>query len=199
MTSVNTYLALGDSYTIGEGVALSENFPYQAVQILRNTGRHFNAPEIVARTGWTTGELSAALNGTLLNSSYDFASLLIGVNNQYRGLAAADYSNEFSQLLDTARSLVSNSKRVIVLSIPDWSVTPFALDRDREKISSEITAFNIINRAAAATLRCTYLDITTGSPMSKIPSFTAADALHPSGKEYLRWAQMVAKAMLESL
>ena len=197
MNVKNAYLALGDSYTIGEGVPLYQNYPYQAVQLLRSWDRPFYAPEIVARSGWTTAELSSQIDHTILNSTYDFVSLLIGVNNQYRGMSAEHYSLEFGELLTRSLSLAGeNPTRVFVLSIPDWGRTPFAKGRDTAKISAEIAIFNTINRTISETHKVNYIDITTGSPETTDDlSFLAEDGLHPSGKAYKRWALLLAEAI----
>jgi lysophospholipase L1-like esterase len=194
-----TYLALGDSYTIGESVALYESFPYQAVQMVRKTGKELFAPEIIARTGWTTTELSSRIKETILNSAYDFVSLLIGVNNQYRGLPSSQYTLEFEELLVESISKAGNvNNRVFVLSIPDWGLTPFARGRDSANISREIGLFNAINRKISKTHHATYIDITTGSPETfNEPSYLSGDALHPSAKAYTRWAKLLSSKMLE--
>jgi lysophospholipase L1-like esterase len=187
-----TYLALGDSYTIGEGVAVYESFPYQTVQLLRKAGHSFRAPEILAKTGWTTDELSSGINKTILQSPYDFVTLLIGVNNQYRGRSVEDYAPQFEALLLQAISFAGNdASHTIALSIPDWGATPFAADRDRKKIAEEIDAYNKVNKELAIKHKAHYIDIT---PSTRNPNETllAADKLHPSGKEYYRWAQEVA-------
>ena len=188
-----TYLALGDSYTIGEGVPLYDSFPYQAVQLLRNSGRMFHAPEIIAKTGWTTDELAAGIAQTSLQPSYDFVSLLIGVNNQYRGRSLEDYTVQFEALLQQAiRFAGGHSSHVIVLSIPDWGVTPFAADRDQQKIAVEIDAFNMVNKTIAERHKAHYVDITPSTRKSASDeSMLAADKLHPSGKEYKIWAEMM--------
>jgi len=197
MTTAYTYLALGDSYTIGESVPLHDSFPCQVVQLLRNTGKKIHAPEIVARTGWTTAELASQLDHTLLDPPYDFVTLLIGVNNQYRGLPQSDYITEFSELLDRAISLTRMPERVLVLSIPDWSVTPFARERDGRKVHSEIALYNGLNREVTIKRGSGYIDITSDSPMADNATYLAADGLHPSRIEYTRWARMVAGAINE--
>ncbi|HNH21028.1 MAG TPA: GDSL-type esterase/lipase family protein, partial [Ferruginibacter sp.] len=122
-----TYLALGDSYTIGEQAPFAENFPNQAVQLLREAGFAFYGAEIIAKTGWTTDELNQAISQTRFLDQYDVVSLLIGVNNQYRGRTSAEFEPEFEHLLQRAIQFANNiSRRVFVLSIPDWGVTPFA-------------------------------------------------------------------------
>jgi lysophospholipase L1-like esterase len=190
-----SYLALGDSYTIGEGVPIAESYPYQAVQILRKKGYNLQAPEIVAKTGWTTGELQTAINGSKFLPFYDVVTLLIGVNNQYRGNSPELYADEFESLLKQAIAFAGNdNKRVAVLSIPDWGATPFAEGRDRVKITEEINAFNAINRKVSSKYRVQYFDITPGTRLAaQDPSLITKDKLHPSGKEYTKWAEKVAK------
>lgn len=187
---ISSYLALGDSYTIGEGLPLHESFPYQVVQMLRSKGHHLHAPEIIAKTGWTTSELAAHLIHTRLNLSYDFVTLLIGVNNQYRELSAEDYALDFEFLLKKAIHFASeNAQHVIVLSIPDWGQTPFAQGRDEEKITAEIDAFNNINKLISEKHNCHYIDITPESREVKdYPALLTTDKLHPSGEAYKTWA-----------
>ena len=189
MADVYSYLALGDSYTIGEGVPIYESFPYQTVQLLRKAGYAFHAPEIVAKTGWTTDELSAGIAQTNLLAGYSLATLLIGVNNQYRGRNLEEYAVQFEELLKKALGLSPN---VIVLSIPDWGATPFAGDRDRNKIAGEIDAYNEVNRTITAKYQAHYIDITPGTRNST-EEMLAADRLHPSSKEYRNWAEAVAE------
>jgi lysophospholipase L1-like esterase len=189
-----TYLALGDSYTIGEGVPLHESFPYQTVQLLREKGLHIHAPEIIATTGWTTLELAEHILNIKLNEDYDFVTLLIGVNNQYRGSGAEDYKNDFEFLLKKALHFADDKNdRVIVLSVPDWSVTPFAKERDTKKISEEIDTFNKINEAISKQYKVHYIDVTDNIRESiSDPLLIASDDLHPSGKAYAKWAVQVA-------
>ena len=203
-----SYLALGDSYTIGEQVPLFESFPYQALALLRkadinsnNLQHHFAAPEILAKTGWTTDELAAAIGQTIFLPQYDFVSLLIGVNNQYRGRTTADFKNEFDLLLQMAIQFAGgDASRVFVLSIPDWGVTPFAKDRDRNKIANEIDAFNAVCKTAAEASNCHFIDITESQRSDgNDPAFLAADELHPSGAEYKKWAEKLAVAILKTL
>src|SRR4051794_32339220 len=190
-----TYLALGDSYTIGEGVPLHEGFPYQVVQLLRNKSLHIHAPEIVANTGWTTLELAEHILHTKFNESYDFVTLLIGVNNQYRGLNAEDYKNDFEFLLKKALHFADDKNdHVIVLSMPDWSVTPFAREKDNKKIMEEIDILNGINAVIAKQNKVNCIDITTGSrEAGNDPTLITVDGLHPSGKEYAKWAEQIAE------
>lgn len=188
-----TYLALGDSYTIGEAVLLTESFPYQAVQQLRKAGHGFHSPEIIAKTGWTTDELQHAISKHQFLPSYDFVTLLIGVNNQYRGRSVEEYKPQFESLLKQAIRFASDKpERVIVLSIPDWGVTPFAKERDKQKIAGEIDAYNLANKQIAAKLKTHYINITPGTrEAASNPGLVASDGLHPSATEYSRWADQL--------
>lgn len=194
-----TYLALGDSYTIGESVLQADNFPHQLVKILEGKELHFMPPVIVAKTGWTTDELKDGIilagKNELLLPTYDLVTLLIGVNNQYRERTSEEYAVEFEELLKRAISFAGNNvERVIVLSIPDWGVTPFANGRDREKIASDIDVFNSVNKKISLSFGVAYLNITPWTrEAANDPTLLAADGLHPSGKEYKRWAEKLAE------
>lgn len=192
---------MGDSYTVGENVPLHESFPYQTIQLLRREGIHIHAPEIVAAAGWTTAELAEQILHKQLNEVYDFVTLLIGVNNQYRGLTVKEYANDFEFLLKKALHLANdNPGRVIVLSIPDWGVTPFAKNKDSKKIAEEIDAFNVINKAISANYKVNYVDITNGTRIAaEDASFITVDGLHPSAKEYIRWAEEVCEIIMASI
>jgi lysophospholipase L1-like esterase len=194
-----SFLALGDSYTIGESVPIYQSFPYQLVQMLREKGLAVHAPEILAKTGWTTDELQGGINNTRLLRSYDFVTLLIGVNNQYRGRSPEDYAPGFESLLRQAIGFAGGRKdRVVVLSIPDWGQTPYAEGRDRSKITAEINAYNAVNLKISRQYGVQYLDITPGTrEASTDKSLVAHDGLHPSGKEYTRWATAVARYLLD--
>ena len=191
---LNSYLALGDSYTIGEQVAARENFPNQVVAILKEKGIEFSAPQIIAQTGWTTDELQNAINNATIKASYDFVTLLIGVNNQYRGRTVENYIPEFESLLKQAIHFAGNdTAHVIVLSIPDWGATPFANGRDRSQIAKEIDAYNLVNENIAKKYNVHYVNITAGTrEAASDASLLATDGLHPSGKEYEKWATQVA-------
>lgn len=195
-----TYLALGDSYTIGEGVPIYESFPYQTEQLLRQAGKDINAPEIVAKTGWTTDELENGINKTQLKKQYHFVSLLIGVNNQYRGRKTDEYAIQFESLLKKAIFFAGNKAgNVFVISIPDWGATPFAEGRDRKKIASEIDAFNNINKQIAERFKVNYIEITNGSREAlNNGALVTKDKLHPSALEYGKWAEKLSAAMLTS-
>ena len=196
-----SYLALGDSYTIGESVPLYESFPYQTVQQLRKAGCPVYAAEIIAKTGWTTDELQAGINNSYLLPVYDFVSLLIGVNNQYRGRNREEYAGQFEVLLQQAIAFAGNNKQhVFVLSIPDWGVTPFANGKDKVAIAGEIDAFNAINKSISEKYQVNYIDITAGTrEAAHDTTLLAADQLHPSGKEYARWAMKLAEGIQKSL
>ncbi|HEX4877742.1 MAG TPA: SGNH/GDSL hydrolase family protein [Chitinophagaceae bacterium] len=189
------YLALGDSYTIGEMVAFQDNFPNRLVALMKSAGNDFQPPRIIAQTGWTTDELEAGIVAAgqeqPLRSSYDFVTLLIGVNNQYRGRTAENYQPEFEELLKKAIGFAGGkADHVAVLSIPDWGVTPFATDRDRAQIAGEIDAYNKVNRQVAQLYKVHYINITPWTREAATDlSLLAADGLHPSAKEYQRWAE----------
>ena len=187
-------LCLGDSYTIGETVEEADRFPNQTILALHSKGIYFEKPRIIATTGWTTDELMAAIQKENIITTYDFVTLLIGVNNQYRELSIDDYSNDFEFLLRKATHFAGEKKdNVIVLSIPDWAVTPFAKKRDAKKITTEIDAYNKINRTITERYKIKYLDITPNSRLAKEDSsLIAKDGLHPSGKTYAEWAKMLA-------
>lgn len=189
----HTLLCLGDSYTIGEGVLPNENFPTQTVQLLNRSGHHFNEPEIIAQTGWTTDELRTAIQKRHLRNGYDFVTLLIGVNNQYRGKSVEDYRPEFESLLKQAIKFANHRPdHVIVLSIPDWGVTPFAADRDRRNIAKRIDDYNNVNREIALSQWVNYIDITPGTRAAATDlTLLALDSLHPSAKEYAKWSEKI--------
>lgn len=196
-----SYLALGDSYTIGESVPLHEGFPYQVVQLLRKKGLHFHAPEVVAKTGWTSFELADHILHTQLNEQYDFVSLLIGVNNQYRGLAVADFREEFDYLLKKAIHFAGNKpERVMVLSIPDWGVTPFAAGKDSKAISEAIDSFNKVCEEATNKIGGHFMNITTQTRKAKDDiTLLASDQLHYSAKSHAVWAEQVVKIIEKTI
>ncbi|MGG9960582.1 SGNH/GDSL hydrolase family protein [Ferruginibacter sp. SUN106] len=198
-----SYLALGDSYTIGEQVLPEENFPNETVTLLNQSpsavanphgGGSYSAPEIIATTGWTTDELDTAIDEANLSSTYDIVSLLIGVNNQYRGRSVENFAIEFEGLLKRAIHFASNiPNHVFVLSIPDWGVTPFAEGSDKKKIAEEIDAYNNVCKLIAEKWNTHYIDITSSQRKDGYKQeFLAADKLHPSGKEYRKWAIQLA-------
>ena len=194
-------LCLGDSYSIGENVPLHESFPYQAIQILRQAKLDFYAPEIVAKTGWTSFELINHINQLILNKEYDFVTLLVGVNNQYRGLSATDFGKDFEFLLKLAIDLAGQkNKKVIVLSIPDWGVTPFAKDRDEQQITNEINVYNGVCEMLAQKYQTHFINITESTRRAKFDeSLLTTDGLHYSAKEHLVWAKLVAEIISKNI
>ena len=186
------WLALGDSYTIGEGVAVAARWPVQLAAALREGGIAIEDPRIIATTGWTTDELSAAMDAEEPLGEWDLVTLLIGVNNQYRGRSAEDYRGEFHGLLRRAIRLAGGrAGGVLALSIPDWGVTPFARasDRDPARIAEELDAYNAIAGALCQAHGVAFVDITAASrERGGEPAMLAADGLHPSAAMHARWA-----------
>ena len=188
-----TYLALGDSYTIGEGVDDLGRWPMQLAAVLRASGIAINDPRIIATTGWTTDELSAAMDAAEPLGEWDFVSLLIGVNNQYRGRTVDDYLGEFNGLLQRAIALAGDrADRVLALSIPDWGVTPFAFAgvRDVQAIADDLDAYNAAARELCEAHGVAFVDITAISrDRGGDPAMLGDDGLHPSAAQYARWAE----------
>jgi len=195
------YLALGDSYTIGESVVIHENFPYQVVQLLRKKGVEIAAPEIVAVTGFTSFELLQLLSTTTLNEPYQFVTLLIGVNNQYRGLPMEDFEKDCEELIHKAIAFTNgNAKAVLVLSIPDWGNSTFGLTSGRENISKEIDEMNVVIRNVCIKNNVHCIDITESSRKAKNnPSLLAKDGLHYSAIEHRNWAEKVAQYFIDAV
>jgi lysophospholipase L1-like esterase len=188
-----TYLALGDSYTIGESVQEAERFPNQLADSLRAEGLKIGTVKIIARTGWTTDELQNAINtsGLAEDTVFNRVSLLIGVNNQYRGRSVEEYKPSFTALLERAIKFAGGKKdHVVVVSIPDYAYTPFG--NGRQTISTGVDQFNAANEAITRSMGVAYANIT---PISREglndPTLVAADGLHPSGKQYKRWAGVI--------
>ena len=190
-----TYLALGDSYTIGEGVPEADRWPVRLAALLRAEGIALADPRSIATTGWTTDELASAMDAAEPLGEWDFVSLLIGVNNQYRGGDVDDYVGEFATLLQRAIALAGGrAGRVLALSIPDWGVTPFARDsgRDPARIAAELDAYNEAAKEICASLGVAFVDITGISrDGGGEPDMLANDGLHPSGTMYARWVDPV--------
>ncbi|WP_339869469.1 SGNH/GDSL hydrolase family protein [uncultured Algoriphagus sp.] len=190
-----TYLALGDSYTIGEGVSDAFRYPSQLITKLNaETEKSWATPTVIARTGWTVDELDKGINAAdIAGKTYDLVTLSIGVNNQYRGYPIAKFETEFEQMLLRAISFAGvNTKHVVVLSIPDWGVTPFAAQsgRDKSKIAEEIDAYNRIKAKICEKHAVTYIDITAQyRSLGAQPDMLAADGLHPSAKMYGLWTE----------
>jgi len=186
------YLALGDSYTIGANVAPAERWPVQLAAQLRANGLIVAEPLIIARTGWTTDELMAGIERQQPQGLFNLVSLLVGVNDQYRGRSGDAYRRQFRQLLHTAIAYAGGDPaHVIVLSIPDWSVTPFAAGQQRAAIAAAIDHFNTINRQETAQAGAHYVDVTPVSRQAlQDASLLASDGLHPSGKMYTQWVEL---------
>lgn len=192
--STHTYLALGDSYTIGQSVPQADSFPYQLVTRLNTTGENVQAPTIIATTGWTTDNLINAISQSNIHSqTFDFVTLLIGVNDQYQGLSQDNYRIKFRQVLSTAIGFAKgDTSRVFVVSIPDYGVTPFANGQDAV-IGPQIDQFNAINLDESQKAGVHYINIT---PVSKEAAtdltLVADDGLHPSAKMYGLWVSQLA-------
>ncbi|SEG17104.1 SGNH/GDSL hydrolase family protein [Algoriphagus boritolerans] len=190
-----TYLALGDSYTIGEGVPENDRYSVQLVDALNHSGKmSFSAPQIIAKTGWTVDELDAGINSANTKSEgYDLVTLLIGVNNQYRGRPVEDFEKEFELILNRAIIFArGETDHVVVLSVPDWGVTPFAVNRksDQAKVAKEIDAYNSAQKAICRMYGITFIDITKDyRAIGARPEMVVEDQLHPSGLVYQRWME----------
>lgn len=190
-----SYLALGDSYTIGESVAENQSFPFQFAALMKKQGYTITTPKIVAKTGWTTGELILGIDQAQISQTYDIVTLLIGVNNQYRGDYIETYRDQFKILLQTAiRFAGGNKAHVFVLSIPDWGATPFGQQSGRgvQVIAQQIDAFNAVNKQETLAAGISYTDITGESRSSAVNAgFIASDGLHPSGSMYGEWSDLL--------
>lgn len=190
-----TYLALGDSYTIGEALPFEKNFPSLLSELLTKNGTPCTLDKVIAVTGWTTDELLLALEEEKPSHNYDLVTLLIGVNNQYRGRSMDEYRWQFYTLLCQAILYAGGkANQVVVLSIPDWGLTPFNKEIDRAVVSAEIDAYNAINEEITRTMGCHYINITTSTRMhANDLDYLVADQLHYSDKEYALWAEQVAQ------
>lgn len=194
-----TYLALGDSYTIGEGVDEKDRYPVQLVHALNKSGKfNFSPPQIIAKTGWTVDELEAGINASETSSEgYDLVSLSIGVNNQYRGKSVAEFEKEFEAMLQRAIGFARGKKdHVIVISIPDWGVTPFAVNRgsDQAKVSREIDSYNAAKATVCSKYGIAFVEITADyRKIGSKPKMVVEDQLHPSRLVYARWTEKVFK------
>jgi len=188
-----SYLALGDSYTIGEGVELSDRYPMQLVQEWNRTAKKpFASPLIIAKTGWTVDELEAGIQATpTAAEGYDLVTLLIGVNNQYRGRSVESFAVDFEKMLQRAISFArGKKKRVVVLSIPDWGVTPFAISKgvDPAQVAAGIDAYNETKKAICAKNGVKFIDITSEYRIAgALPEGVVEDQLHPSKLIYKKW------------
>ncbi|WP_371731979.1 SGNH/GDSL hydrolase family protein [Spirosoma sp. KCTC 42546] len=196
-----SFLSLGDSYTIGERVSEADRWSVQLAGLLRKYGLDIANPDIIARTGWTTAELQDAIKASGNQKTYDLVSLLIGVNNQYRGQSQERYRTEFRELLQTATKFAGGkTAHVLVLSIPDWGVSPFAAGQNKASIAQAIDQFNAIANEECGKLGIAYIDIT---PLSRSASGDetqfASDGLHYSGKQMKQWAEKALATAKESL
>ncbi|MBB6325566.1 lysophospholipase L1-like esterase [Algoriphagus iocasae] len=195
------YLALGDSYTIGEGVAEADRYPNQLVDLLNAQNESLWAePKIIAKTGWTVDELEEGINKeTLENEPYDLVTLSIGVNNQYRGRDVEEYEIEFEKMLLRAMGFAGNlPDHVYVLSIPDWGITPFASENNKDavQVAKEIDAYNAAKKEICDRYGVTYIDITEEyRAIGAQEEMLVEDQLHPSGKIYASWAQKLKEAI----
>lgn len=189
--SERKFLALGDSYTIGESVAEAERWPNQLAAKLE-----IAQPHIIATTGWRTDNLKDAIEAANLKPEYDLVSLLIGVNNQYQGKPMAVFEREFEELLQTSIKLAQGKKKnVFVVSIPDYGYTPFGKAK-QEKISAELDQYNASSKRIAARYGVKYFYITEISRNGlNDPELVASDGLHPSGKMYAQWVEMIYKGL----
>lgn len=192
------YLALGDSYTVGEGVAETDRWPVQLAARLRADGLRLGAPEIVAVTGWTTDELAAGVDAADPQGPFALVTLLIGVNDQYRGRGLDAYRVEVGALLDRAVGFAGGeARRVVAVSIPDWGVTPFAGGRERAEIASQIDAFNATFRAEAEARGARWVDVT---PLSRTQDrLVVDDGLHPNAEAYAAWTERIGPAARAAL
>jgi len=188
----NTWLALGDSYTIGQGVAAAERYPAQTVEFLAQKNISINSPTYIATTGWTTIDLQNAIKSKN-PENHTIVSLLIGVNDQYQKRDTTGYRQRFAGLLGNAIALANGKKEnVFVLSIPDYSVTPYASTSDTARMRIEIDWFNQINKSVTASYGCPYLDITGFTREGRTNrDLISGDGLHPSGIDYKRWADQL--------
>ncbi|MEK7402256.1 MAG: GDSL-type esterase/lipase family protein, partial [Gemmatimonadota bacterium] len=195
------YLALGDSYTIGDGVTESERWPHHLVALLRTRDVVIDNPLYIARTAWTTDELHDAIDEAKPRGPFDIVTLLVGVNDQYRARPLKEFSSGFAPVLQRAMGLAGKrASRVIVLSIPDWGATPFAAGRDAAAIARDIDEYNEHARTIATKAGCAWVDVTvTSRRMVSDPLLSVSDGLHPSGELYRQWAELVVPAALTAL
>lgn len=195
------FLALGDSYTIGESVAAQERWPEQLVADLKTRGLVMDSLQIIAQTGWTTDELILGVLESPVLPKYDLVTVMVGVNNQFRGRSLDNFRKELSILLEKSIEYAGDDRqKVFVISIPDWGVTPFAGQRDKAKIASEIDAFNAEIIKLCDTLQLKYIDVTEISRQAADDNtLIASDGLHPSGEMYTKWVEKIAPIIFQAL
>ncbi len=187
-----SFIALGDSYTIGEGVNEDERWPNQFVDVAYENGVDFDQPMIIAETGWKTYDLLNAINQTNFTKKYDYISLLIGVNNQFNSRPIDEFEEDLNKLMDEMKRIKKNNGSIIIISIPDWGYTPFGESSDMSDISEQINLFNSSLRKFASTNGLKYVDITEISRRGiNEPDLITNDNLHPSGIMYLEWAKKI--------
>ena len=187
--NTSKFLALGDSYTIGQSVEVNQRWPVQFLKELKSSVNAIDTLQIIARTGWRVDQLKEAMNSSNLEPPYGLVSLLIGVNNQYQGQNANDFRPEFIEILEKSLKLVNNRKeRLFVVSIPDWGASPYGFGFDRAKVTKEINDFNSVVKEESEKRGLRYFDITTISRRALLDrTLIASDGLHPSGKMYKLW------------
>lgn len=187
-----SFLALGDSYTVGEGVSYEESWPSQFVDYALDRGIDFKNPELIAQTGWKTYDLLNAIKSSNLSVKYDFISLLIGVNNQFNSRPLSEFEDDLNEILTEINYLKKGNSKVIVISIPDWGYSPYGSSYDRERISDEIDQFNNILKKISEQNNLNFVDVTQISRLAiKEPNLIAEDKLHPSGLMYLEWVKKI--------
>ncbi|MCW3080503.1 MAG: lysophospholipase and related esterase [Segetibacter sp.] len=195
------YLALGDSYTIGQSVQESERFSAQTARQLASHNITVQTPVYIATTGWTTANLIDAINTQNPSKNFDIVTLLVGVNDQYQHMDTAGYRTRFTTLLNASIAFAANRpSRVFVLSIPDYSATPYVPELDKARVSQQIDQFNAINKQIALASNVAYIDITPASRQATTdPALVANDGLHPSGKQYAKWSELLAPVIKNAL
>lgn len=187
-----SFLALGDSYTIGEGVDIDDRWPNQFIEYALDNGIYFDTPEIIAETGWKSYDLISAIKSSRLDKKYDYISLLIGVNNQFNSIPIVEFENDLNKILLEINYLKKGNSKIIIISIPDWGYSPFGENFDRNRISSEINAYNGILKKFANINNFKFVDITEISRKGiSEPSLIANDNLHPSGLMYHEWVKKI--------
>jgi|TARA_B100000242_G_scaffold69968_1_gene43999 lysophospholipase L1-like esterase len=192
LESSYSFIALGDSYTIGEGVNENERWPNQFVDVAYENGVDFDQPIIIAETGWKTYDLLNAINQTNFTKKYDYVSLLIGVNNQFNSRPIDEFEQDLNDLMEEMKKIKKNDGSIIIISIPDWGYSPFGESSDMIDISSQIDLFNSSLRKFASTNNLKFVDVTEISRRGiDEPNLIAGDSLHPSGIMYLEWAKKI--------
>lgn len=192
LESSYSFIALGDSYTIGEGVNEDERWPNQFVDVAYENGIDFDHPVIIAETGWKTYDLLNAINQTSFTKKYDYVSLLIGVNNQFNSRPIDEFEKDLNELMDEMKKIKKNDGSIIIISIPDWGYSPFGESSDMIDISGQIDLFNSSLRKFASNNNLKYVDVTEISRRGiDEPNLIAGDSLHPSGIMYLEWAKKI--------